>query len=318
LLDFGNQVYHDCLQSTGEISLFGAIEAGGTKFVCGIGSVPENLSTIQIPTTNPESTIAEAVRFFKSSKEKIRAVGIGSFGPVDLRRGSRTYGFITSTPKEGWWNCDLAGNIGRALDAPVGFDTDVNAAALGEARWGAGMGLTDCLYITVGTGIGGGAIVNGSVLHGLVHPEMGHIRIPHDLSIDPFPGICPFHRDCLEGLASGPAMQARWGVPPQQLQDDHEGWELEAHYLALGLVSWICILSPQRIILGGGVMQRQRLFGLINKELSLMLNRYIKTPELNEGLFDYIVSPGLGHRAGVLGALVLAERALAGFSRQIS
>jgi fructokinase len=291
--------------------LYGAIEAGGTKCVCGIGTSPENLLITQIPTTTPDATITEVVRFFKSSTERIKAVGIGSFGPVDLRRGSRTFGYITSTPKEGWKNYDLAGNISRALNVPVGFDTDVNAAALGEACYGAGRGLTDCLYITVGTGIGGGAIVNGSILHGLIHPEMGHIRIPHDFSIDPFPGVCPFHRDCLEGLASGPAMQARWGIPPQQLQDDHEGWELQAHYLALGLASWICVLSPQRIILGGGVMQMRRLLGLIHKELSLFLNRYIKAHELNEGIFDYIVTPGLGNRSGVIGALVLAERALA-------
>lgn len=291
--------------------MYGAIEAGGTKFVCGIGSSPENLRITQIPTTTPDVTIAEAVRFFKSSAERIKAVGIGSFGPVDLRRGSRTFGYITSTPKEGWKNFDLAGNISRALNVPVGFDTDVNASALGEACYGAGRGLTDCLYITVGTGIGGGAIVNGSILHGLIHPEMGHIRIPHDLSVDPFQGVCPFHRDCLEGLASGPAMQARWGKPPQLLPEDHEGWELEAHYLALGLVSWICVLSPQRIILGGGVMQMRRLLGLIHKELSLLINRYIKAHELNEGIFDYIVTPGLGNLSGVIGALVLAEKALA-------
>ncbi len=290
--------------------MFGAIEAGGTKFVLGIGSNPGNLTTIQIPTTTPGSTIAEAVAFFRNSSEEIEAVGIGSFGPVDLRPGSPTYGFITSTPKEGWNNCDLAGSIAKALGVPVGFDTDVNAAALGEARWGAGMGLTDCLYITVGTGIGGGAIVNGLILHGLVHPEMGHIRIPHDRSSDPFPGICPFHGDCLEGLASGPAMLARWGISAQQLQENHEGWRLEAHYLALGLVTWVCILSPQRIILGGGVMQRPHLFPLIQNEFSALINRYIKAHELNEGLCDYIVSPGLGNRSGVLGALALAERAL--------
>jgi fructokinase len=290
--------------------LFGAIEAGGTKFVLGIGSNPGNLTTVQIPTTTPESTIAEAVAFFRNSSEKIDAVGIGSFGPVDLRPGSPTCGYITSTPKEGWSNCNLAGSIAKALGVPVGFDTDVNAAALGEARWGAGIGLTDCLYITVGTGIGGGAVVNGSVLHGLVHPEMGHIRVPHDWSSDPFPGICPFHSDCLEGLASGPAMQARWGIPPRQLQEDHRAWRLEAHYLALGLIAWVCILSPQRIILGGGVMQQPHIFPLIHAEFSLLINRYIKAHELNEGIRDYIVPPGLGNRAGVLGALALAERAL--------
>jgi fructokinase len=291
--------------------LFGAIEAGGTKFVLGIGSSPSDLTTIQIPTTTPERTIDAAVAYFKNFSERIEAVGIGSFGPVDLRLESPTYGFITSTPKEGWRNCDLAGRIAKALDVPVGFDTDVNAAALGEYRWGAGAGLADSLYVTVGTGIGGGAIVNGSILHGLMHPEMGHIRIPHDHSTDPFPGICPFHRDCLEGLASGPAMQARWGKPPRELPEYHEGWRLEAQYLALGIIAWVCVLSPQRIILGGGVMQHPDILPMIHREFSLLLNRYIKAHELNEGIDNYIVYPGLGNRSGVAGALALAERALA-------
>jgi fructokinase len=295
--------------------LVGAIEAGGTKFVCGIGTAPEDLETIQIPTTTPEATVAEAIGFFGSSKKPVRAVGIGSFGPIDLHPGSSTFGYITSTPKPGWRDCNLVGMIAESLKVPVGFDTDVNAAALGEARWGAAAGLTDFVYLTVGTGIGGGAIVNGSVLHGLVHAEMGHVRIPHDRSKDPFPGNCPFHGDCLEGLASGPAMQARWGVPPDQLPEDHEAWALEAHYLALGLVSWVCTLSPQRIIIGGGVMQQPHLFSMIRRELSSLLNGYIKTPELTDRLDEYIVPPRLGSRAGVLGALVLGEAA---FNRQQS
>jgi fructokinase len=290
--------------------LFGSIEAGGTKFVCGIGTGPEDLSTVQIPTTTPESTISETVAFFRNSQYPIRAVGIGSFGPVDLHRDSPTYGYITSTPKPGWRDCNLAGAIARALNVPVGFDTDVGAAALGEARWGAATGLMDCVYLTVGTGIGGGAIVNGSVLHGLVHSEMGHIRVPHDRSADPFPGNCPFHGDCLEGLASGPAMQARWGISASQLPEHHEAWTLEANYLALGLVSWLCTLSPQRIIIGGGVMQQRHLFGLIRKRVTALLNGYIQARELTDGIDDYIVPPALGNRSGVLGALVLAEEAL--------
>lgn len=290
--------------------MFGSIEAGGTKFVCGIGTGPEDLSTVQIPTTTPESTISETVAFFRNSQYPIRAVGIGSFGPVDLHRDSPTYGYITSTPKPGWRDCNLAGAIARALNVPVGFDTDVGAAALGEARWGAATGLMDCVYLTVGTGIGGGAIVNGSVLHGLVHSEMGHIRVPHDRSADPFPGNCPFHGDCLEGLASGPAMQARWGISASQLPEHHEAWTLEANYLALGLVSWLCTLSPQRIIIGGGVMQQRHLFGLIRKRVTALLNGYIQARELTDGIDDYIVPPALGNRSGVLGALVLAEEAL--------
>ncbi len=290
--------------------MFGAIEAGGTKFICGIGTGPEDLKIVQIPTTIPESTIAKAISFFRESKQSIRAIGIGSFGPVDLHSESPTFGHITSTPKPGWRDYNIAGAIGGSLKVPVGFDTDVNASALGEGRWGAAVGLTDFLYLTVGTGIGGGAVVGGSILHGLVHSEMGHIRIPHALSMDPFIGNCPFHGDCLEGLASGPAMQARWGMAPEKLPARHAGWALEAHYLALGLVSWICTLSPQRIIIGGGVMQQPHLFFTIRKELAALLNGYIQTPELMDRLDSYIVPPKLGNRAGVLGALVLAERAL--------
>jgi len=290
--------------------LFGAIEAGGTKFVCGMGTGPDNLKTVSIPTTTPESTIAEVIRFFQNSEEPLQAIGIGSFGPVDLHLGSPTYGYITSTPKAGWRNSDIRGAVAAAMEVPVGFDTDVNAAILGESRWGAAVGLRDSLYITVGTGIGGGALVGGSVLHGMLHPEMGHILIPHDSSSDPFEGICPFHGDCLEGLASGPAMHSRWGIPPEEMPADHPAWPLEAHYLALGLVSWICNLSPQRIILGGGVMQHSGLFPMIRKELSGLLNGYIQTHELSSGLDEYIVPPKLGGRAGILGALALAEEAL--------
>src|SRR5947209_12127429 len=210
------------------MNMFGAIEAGGTKFVCGVGSGPEDLKTSEIQTTSPECTVAAAVRFLQEhSAGKLKAVGIGSFGPVDLRAGSSSFGFITSTPKAGWRNFDFVGTVRRALSLPVGFDTDVNGAALGEARWGAAQGLSDFVYLTVGTGIGGGGLANGRVLHGLVHPEMGHIRMPHDAARDPFAGCCPVHGDCLEGLASGPAMEARWGVPAQQLPGDHEAWRLE-------------------------------------------------------------------------------------------
>jgi fructokinase len=217
--------------------LYGAIEAGGTKFVCGIGTNPDDLKTVLVRATTPEKTLGEAINFFKNSGEPIQAVGIGSFGPVDLHRESAMFGHITSTPKPWWRDYDIAGAVAGAMGVPVGFDTDVNAAVLGETRWGAAAGLADSLYLTVGTGIGGGAIVNGSVLHGLVHPEMGHIRIPHDYEEDPFPGCCPFHGDCLEGLACGPAIEARWGKAAEQLPKDHEAWDLEARYIALGLVA---------------------------------------------------------------------------------
>ena len=292
------------------MSMFGAIEAGGTKFICGIGTGPGDLATIQISTTSPAATIEAAVGFFRSQHgRRLRAVGIGSFGPVDLHPASPTYGHITSTPKLAWANFDLAGAVRRALRLPVGFDTDVNAAALGEARWGAAQGLSDFLYLTVGTGIGGGAMVHGRVLHGLLHPEMGHVRIPHDVAQDPYPGCCPYHGDCLEGLASGPAMEARWGTPARELPPGHPGWALEAHYLALGLATWVCTLSPQRIILGGGVMQQPQLFDLIRQELPRLLNGYIQAEEVTVRLDRYVIPPRLGSRAGVLGALVLAEQA---------
>jgi fructokinase len=290
--------------------VFGGIEAGGTKFVCGIGTGPEDLEITQFATTSPAATIQTVVNFFrKRAGDGLQAVGIASFGPVDLHPGSPTYGYITSTPKLEWRNFDIVGEVRKALDLPVGFDTDVNAAALAEARWGAAQGLSDSLYLTVGTGIGGGAIVHGSVLHGMLHPEMGHIRVPHDLGRDPFLGCCPYHGDCLEGLASGPAMEARWGAKAQELPADHAAWALEAHYLALALATWVCTLSPKRVLLGGGVMQQSRLFELIRKELARLLNGYIRTAEVTDGLDCFVSPPLLGQRAGVLGAIVLAERA---------
>ena len=292
------------------MSVFGCIEAGGTKFVCGVGSGPDDLRLRSFPTSSPEATLASVGAFLREQAGAgLDAAGIGSFGPVDLDPASPTYGFITSTPKPGWQQYDFAGAVGRMLGVPVGFDTDVNAAALGEARWGAGRGIQDFLYLTVGTGIGGGAITHGEVIHGLVHPEMGHIRIPHDVVRDPYPGGCPYHGDCLEGLASGPAMKARWGVSARELPPDHPGWALEAHYLALGLATWVCTLSPRRMILGGGVMHQQHLFPMIRRELARLLNGYIRASALLEDIDGYVAPPQLGNRAGVLGAMVLAEQA---------
>ncbi len=276
--------------------MIGAIEAGGTKFVCGVGTSPEDLTTTRIPTTTPEATVAAAVAWLREqSQGQLRAVGIGSFGPVDRERG-----FITSTPKAAWRNYDFAGTMARALGVPVRLDTDVNAAVLGEARWGAARDVRDCLYLTVGTGIGGGAIAGGAVLHGLTHPEMGHIRIPHDWNADPYPGFCPYHGDCLEGLASGPAIEQRWGRPGLELPPDHPAWALEARYLALGIANFVCTLSPARILIGGGVMRQARLYEMIGIELARLLAGYVqKLPE--------ILPPGLGELSGVLGAMVLAE-----------
>ena len=195
-----------------------------------------------------------------------------------------------------------------ALGVPVGFDTDVNVAALGEWRWGAGRGVDNLVYLTIGTGIGGGALVGGRPVHGLIHPEMGHIRIPHDRAADPFAGACPFHGDCLEGLASGPAMAARWRQPSEQLPADHPAWALEAHYLALAVVNIICTLSPERIIMGGGVMEHASLIELIRAEVISLLNAYVQSPAILSEIDRYLVTPGLGNRSGVLGAFALAEQ----------
>ncbi len=256
----------------------------------------------RIATTTPDETIRAVIEFFRA-QPGIAAIGIGSFGPVDLQRG-----WITTTPKPGWANTDLAGAIRRAFNVPVGFDTDVNAAALGEHEWGAARGLDDFIYVTIGTGIGGGGMVNGKLMHGLIHPEMGHIRIPHDWQADPFPGSCPFHGDCLEGLANGPAMEKRWGQRAETLPSDHPAWKIEARYLALAAANWTCTLSPRRIVLGGGVMAQLHLLPMVQRQTREILNGYIVSPQIMEHIEEYIVLPELGARAGVLGAIALAMR----------
>jgi fructokinase len=292
--------------------MFGGIEAGGTKFVCGIGTGPDDIETAQFPTSTPAITLASAANFFKAAAgTRLEAVGIGSFGPIDLDPVSPTYGHITSTPKAGWENFNLAGVIERSLGVPAVLDTDVNAALMGEARWGAARGLSDAVYLTVGTGIGGGALVEGQLVHGLMHPEMGHLRIPHDLTNDPFPGTCPYHGDCLEGLAAGPAIQARWKAPAATLPPDHPAWALEACYLAFAAVNLTVTLSPRRILLGGGVMQQAHLFPLIRRKFGELMNKYVRRREVIDLLDEYIQAPELGSSAGVLGALVLAENAVA-------
>jgi len=279
------------------MALYGAVEAGGTKFVCGVGSGPGDLVCAEFPTTQPDETIRRVAEFF--ADHPLIAAGIGSFGPIDVTPESPTYGYITNTPKAGWRNFDVLGALRRALQVPVGFDTDVNGAALAEGRWGAARGLHTFLYVTVGTGIGGGAIVNHQVLHGRSHPEMGHVLIPHDGT---FAGVCPFHGACLEGLASGPAMEKRWGCKAVDLPPGHPAWEAEAQFLAAGLVNWIVTLSPQRVILGGGVMSQGHLAARVQQRLCELLNGYLDPPE--------IVAPELGKRSGVLGGFVLAEAAL--------
>ena len=280
--------------------MYGAIEAGGTKIVCAVGTGPDDLEEIRFATTDPADTIGRICDFFKAHAD-LQGIGIGTFGPAGVDPGQpETYGHILNTPKPGWANTDLVTPLRKIVgQIPIRFDTDVNAAALGEGKWGAAQDLHTFLYITVGTGIGGGAIIGDQILHGALHPEIGHLKIPHDLTRDPFAGNCPFHKDCLEGLASGPAIEERWGESAHQLPPDHEAWELEAHYLALALTNLTLALSPQKIILGGGVMEQAQLFPLIRRELAIQLNGYLEEPSLSP--------PALGDRAGILGALALVS-----------
>jgi fructokinase len=293
-----------------EVTPYGGIETGGSKWECAIGSGPDDVRAAEtIQTTTPAETIGRAVAFFER-EGPVEAIGIGSFGPVDPKLSSPTWGYITTTPKPGWAHTDVGQEIRRRLSIPVAFDTDVNAAALGEHRWGACQGLDTFCYITVGTGIGGGGMAGGKRLHGLLHPEFGHMRIPHDLDADPFPGVCPYHGDCWEGLASGRAIEARWGRPAASLGGDQAVWPLEARYLALGLVSVMCVLSPERIVIGGGVAHHDGLLTLVQRDVLALMNGYLEASAVSDDIADYITLPGLGLRAGVLGAIALAETAL--------
>ncbi|MBZ5749049.1 ROK family protein [Metabacillus rhizolycopersici] len=288
--------------------LLGAIEAGGTKFVCGIGGENgEIYERVSFPTTSPEETMKQVVSFFR--EKKVDAIGIGSFGPIDLTKTSDTYGYITSTPKPYWNNFNLVGEVKKYFSVPIGFDTDVNGAALGEIKWGAAKGLDSCIYITVGTGIGVGAISEGKLLHGLLHPEMGHILIRRHPE-DDFEGNCPYHLDCLEGMAAGPALEKRWGNKGVELSTNQRVWELESYYLAQAIANYILIISPKKVIIGGGVMKQDHLFPLIRKEVVRLLNGYVQSKDILENIDSYIVPPCLGDNAGLAGALALAQNCL--------
>ncbi|KAF0108635.1 MAG: fructokinase [Anaerolineaceae bacterium] len=283
------------------------MEGGGTKFACAVGAGPDDIrSEIRFPTATPDETLARAIDFFR--QHPVAAIGLAPFGPLDLDPASPAYGSITATPKPGWAGTNILAAFRRAFDIPLAFDTDVNAAAFGEFHWPpANRGLDSLVYFTIGTGIGAGVIANGKVVHGLTHPETGHVRIPHDREKDPFAGICPFHADCFEGLASGSALAARWGRPGESLPDGHPAWELEAGYIASALVNVILTVSPQRIVLGGGVMQRRHLFPLIRAKVKELLNGYIASPVFAGTMDKYIVPPALGIRSGALGALAMAK-----------
>lgn len=280
----------------------GALEAGGTKMVCAIGNENgEILERISIPTESPDVTMPKLISYF--ADKDIEALGIGCFGPIDLNRNSETYGSITTTPKLAWKNYNIVKAFQEALNVPVGFDTDVNGSALGEATWGITKGLDSSMYITIGTGVGTGIITNGTLLHGMLHPEGGHLLLSRHPK-DSFEGTCPYHKNCLEGLAAGPAIEARWGEKGTQLADRKEVWELEAYYIAQALVDYIMVISPQRIVIGGGVMHQEHLMPLIREEVKRQLAGYIDTKELSD-IDQYIVLPSLNDNQGIMGALKL-------------
>lgn len=280
----------------------GALEAGGTKMVCAIGNENgEILERVSIPTEAPDITMPKLISYF--ADKEIEALGIGCFGPIDLNRDSNTYGYITTTPKLAWKNYNIVKMFQDALNVPVGFDTDVNGSALGEATWGITKGLENSMYITIGTGIGTGIITNGKLLHGMLHPEGGHLLLSRHPN-DSFEGTCPYHKTCLEGLASGPAIEARWGEKGTELAERREVWELEAYYIAQALVDYIMVLSPQRIVIGGGVTHQEHLMPLIREEVKRQLAGYIDTKELLN-MDQYVVLPSLNDNQGIMGALKL-------------
>jgi fructokinase len=297
----------------------GALEAGGTKCICAVGRHPDDLrrpeNRLELSSdAGPQLVIPRIIEWFvaQHARDPLHAIGIASFGPLDLNPASATYGYITATPKAGWRNTDWLGPFRRAFPGmPIAIDTDVNGAALGEWRWGAAQGLTDFVYVTIGTGIGGGAMVNNRLCHGLLHPEMGHMRIPR-IASDTFPGICPFHGDCWEGLCSGPAIHARTGLSAEQLPADHPAWDRVVHYTAAALANIILTLSPQRIVLGGSVRKAGALggavfFSKLREAVRESLNGYVASAAILEGMDRYLVPPVLGDAAGVCGAAALMQ-----------
>ena len=283
--------------------LYGALEAGGTKMICAVGDEKGNIiDEVTIPTTVPNETIPEIIRYFKG--KDIEALGIACFGPLDLDKSSPTYGNILKTPKLAWTDLEIYSVLKDELEVPVNIDTDVAGSLLGEATWGSAKGISNALYITIGTGIGGGILANGEILHGMLHPELGHMFLSRHES-DSFEGICPFHKNCFEGLVSGPSIEARWGKPAVELADKVEVWNLESYYIAQALTNIILTLCPKKIILGGGVMNQEQLFPMIRSKVRSNINGYITTKEL-EDIDNYIVPAGLGGKQGIMGALKLA------------
>lgn len=286
----------------------GSIEAGGTKFVCAVGNENgEIFERVVFPTKSPHETMENVINFFQG--KEIEAMGVGSFGPISLNPKAEDYGSITTTPKLLWQNYNILKKLKEHFDIPIGFDTDVNVAALGEYTWGGAKGLNSCFYMTVGTGIGAGIIAEGNMIHGLLHPEAGHIIVPRHPE-DNFEGGCPFHKICLEGMASGPAIEKRWGKKGSELPPDHIAWDIEAYYIAVAMVQTILMVSPERIILGGGVMKQTQLFDKIRRKTAELLNGYVKVPAITLDMESYIIPPALGDNAGICGGLALAAREL--------
>jgi fructokinase len=292
-----------------EAHLYAGIEGGGTKFLCAVGNGPhEIVDETRFPTTTPQETLGKVCDFLSPyvKEGRIRSIGLGSFGPVDVDPASATFGYITTTPKPNWAFTNIYGILHQELNLPINMDMDVAASAMGEYTWGANQCLDPSLYLTVGTGIGGSYILNGSPLRGLVSLEMGHVRIPHDEKLDPFKGACPYHGDCFEGLASGPAIRLRFGKPGEVIAEDDPFWELEADYIANALANYIFTLPPRKIVLGGGVMRKAFLFEKIRGSVQKLLNDYLNHPVLTRHIDEYIVPPALGVRSGVLGGIALA------------
>lgn len=292
------------------MSLFGALEAGGTKMVCAVGDEQGNiLERISLPTRTPEETMPEMLAFYRG--KHLSALGVGCFGPVDLDHSSPTYGSILTTPKLSWRNYPIVQRFEESLGIPVGFDTDVNAAALGEATWGCTRNFSSSIYITVGTGVGVGVIIDGKPYHGMMHPEAGHLFVPRHPDDPMAHGVCPYHPNCLEGLASGPALEQRWGRKAQELSDRPEVWALEAYYIALAICDYIMVLSPQRIILGGGVTHQKQMLPLVREEVRRQMGGYLMVKSLDD-LDSYIVPVSLNDNQGVMGAVRLAMDVCAG------
>lgn len=284
--------------------MYGGIEAGGTKFVCAVSDEGVIVEKISIPTTAPEETLKQVFDFF--DQYELEAMGIGSFGPIGIDKNTDSYGYVLATPKKGWTNYNFWGSIKDNYDIPVAWTTDVNAAAYGELLKGAAIGKKSCIYLTVGTGIGAGVVMNGNIFSGIAHPEMGHIWVKRHPD-DTYEGTCPYHKDCLEGLAAGPSIEARTGIKGQDLPQDHPVWDMQAFYIAQALVNYTLTLAPEKIILGGGVMNQDHLLHKIRQQFAELMGGYMETPPVSE----YIVRWGLPNESGIIGSLLLAEHELA-------